>query len=150
MARIETELVVDAGQAVVTLGGALDVTNAHRLGAMLRRLLRKGCNDIVVDLEAVSIVDAAGVGILRGAAATVAKQRDGRFRYRNATSELATFLDHHGLAADDGTRRVRQPAPAADDVAREGTSALPRRLPIASRVVREDVRHRSRQVPGHR
>ena len=123
MARIETELTIDSGEAVVSLGGALDVSNAHRLGALLRRLVHEDCRRIVVDLGSVTCVDAAGVGILRGAAAAVERSRNGTFVFRNAPADLAEFLTARGLRewadvdlADSASEQGRAGTPKASQL----------------------------------
>jgi anti-anti-sigma factor len=105
MARMEAELEIDQGRAVVTLGGALDVSNAHRFGALLRRLVQEGCTEIVVDLGTAASIDASGIGILRGAANAVRRRCDGRLHFRNAPIDLASILTDCGLVesrADEG------------------------------------------------
>lgn len=102
MARIESDLTIDRGRAVVSLGGALDVTNAYRFGALLRRLVNEGCTDIVVDLGTASFIDAAGIGIFRGAANVMRRTTGGRFCFRNAPGAIAAALHANGVAnADD-------------------------------------------------
>lgn len=97
MARMDAELEIDAGRAIVSLGGALDVSNAHRFGSLLRRLVQEGCTEIVVDLSTASSIDASGIGILRGAAKAVRRRSGGRLCLKNAPGELASLLADSGL-----------------------------------------------------
>ncbi|HEX4978724.1 MAG TPA: STAS domain-containing protein, partial [Acidimicrobiales bacterium] len=75
---MEAELDIDDGRAVLKLGGTLDVSNSHRLGSLLRRLVHEGCTDIVVDLSGTSTVDVSGIGILRGADRSLRRRCGGR------------------------------------------------------------------------
>ncbi|HEX7168403.1 MAG TPA: STAS domain-containing protein [Acidimicrobiales bacterium] len=97
MARIEADVTIEDGTAGVVLTGALDLYTAHKVGALLRRLITEGYRDVVVDLAAVERVDPAGVGVLQGAASVLAG-KNGRLRCRNGRD---------GLAID-----LREPAPA--------------------------------------
>lgn len=109
MARMEAELEIAQGRAVITLGGALDVSNAHRFGALLRRLVQEGCTEIVVDLATAASIDASGIGILRGAANAVRRRCDGHLRFRNAPADLASVLTDCGLVesrSDEGATDV--------------------------------------------
>lgn len=115
MAKMEAELEIDQGRAVVTLGGALDVSNAHRFGALLRRLVHEGCTEIVVDLATAASIDASGIGILRGAANAVRRRCDGRLHFRNAPIDLASILTDCGLVesrADEGETDAASATPA--------------------------------------
>ena len=155
MARIETELIIDGGQAIVSLGGSLDVSNVHRLGAVFRRLVTEGCTDIVLDLGGVSSIDAAGIGIMRGAAALVSKRCHGRLCSRNAPPDLAELLIEHGIAAYDGAgpvpaRQVTDEPAVRPTSAKAGATRPMTPLPTSGRVVREDVRHSRGEVPRHR
>ncbi|HVM10622.1 MAG TPA: STAS domain-containing protein [Acidimicrobiales bacterium] len=118
MARIEAELTIDHGRAIVSLGGALDVSNAHRLGALLRRLVTEGCSDIVVDLSTASAIDGSGIGILRGAARAVERSCDGRLRFRNAPAALLDTLLSSGLVEHEEPSG-ETPQPAVTKPARE-------------------------------
>lgn len=97
MSTIETDLRIAHDQAVVTLAGSVDVSNAHRLGSLLRRLLSEGCVDVVIDLRQVSRLDAAGIGILRGTATSLARRTGGVLSYRNASAAVARALGEGGL-----------------------------------------------------
>ena len=94
MARIEADVTIERGKADVVLTGALDLYTAHRVGALLRRLIAEGCRDVVVDLAGVERLDAAGVGVLRGASSVLAR-RGGRFDYRRARDGVVIDLDAH-------------------------------------------------------
>lgn len=119
MARMEAELEIAAGRAVISLGGALDVSNAHRFGALLRRLVQEGCTEIVVDLATASSIDASGIGILRGASNAVRRRCDGRLRFQNAPVDLTALLVDSGLA------EVATGAPESDEAGESGSVSSP-------------------------
>ena len=136
MARIESELTIDRGRAVVSLGGALDVTNAYRFGALLRRLVNEGCTDIVVDLGTASFIDAAGIGIFRGAANAMRRTTGGRFGFRNAPGAIEAALRANGVDnADDEAHDVVTPVAgvARPKPAREVQPPTPRQAGRSSR-----------------
>ena len=99
VARIETELVIDAGRARISLGGALDTSNAHRLGALLRRLIHEGCTEIDIDLDAVRSLDPSAVGILRGTAKALQRTAQGALRFSGPSPAVADVLARSGLLA---------------------------------------------------
>lgn len=102
MSTIETDLLVAENEAFLTLAGTVDVSNAHRLGSLLRRLIDDGCTCVTIDLHQVSQIDAAGVGILRGTARTLAR-RAGELAFRNPTANVARSLGEAGLRPTEAT-----------------------------------------------
>ena len=141
MARIEADLIIDGGRAIVSIGGALDCSNAHRVGSLLRRLLKEGCADIVVDLAALERIDSAGIGILRGANNAVAPA--GRLGQVNAPPAIAEVLAEHGIVTLDDASSPADDEPSDEsDVRGRSAPAISRR-----RTVRRDLRGRPAPSP---
>jgi anti-sigma B factor antagonist len=62
--RLQVSVSDDAGYAVVTVAGEVDVTTASYLRDPLDDLVARGVVEHVVDLRAVTFLDSTGLGIL--------------------------------------------------------------------------------------
>lgn len=69
--HVHTRVDTVGGSIVVTVEGLVDLASVGRLHDDLTRAVRQHPgNTLVVDLDAVSVLDDAGLGVLLGAAAT--------------------------------------------------------------------------------
>jgi anti-anti-sigma factor len=51
-------------RATIQIGGEIDLATCPRLQAVLVELVDRGCHQLIVDLEQVSFLDCAGIGVL--------------------------------------------------------------------------------------
>ena len=58
---------VAPGKSELVLSGRLDVSTVHDARSAIHAALDTGCGDLVVDLRAVEMLDATGLGMLVGA-----------------------------------------------------------------------------------
>lgn len=65
MADLELELrSSDAGRAVVTVDGEIDMATAPRLRDLLNELVDDGSDQIVLDCRGLAFLDSSGIGVL--------------------------------------------------------------------------------------
>jgi len=83
--------VVVATEREVVLSGRLDVSCAADVREALHEAIDLGAGDLYVDLAAVEVIDATGLGVLLGADRR-AKQAGRRIVLRNAAPRLARIL----------------------------------------------------------
>lgn len=84
-----------AGHVLVTVSGEIDIATAGQLRARLAGAVGGG-QQVIVDLSRVSFIDAAGAGILAGAAARAAA-RGGSLRLAAAGRQVRRVLVLTGL-----------------------------------------------------
>jgi anti-sigma B factor antagonist len=84
-------MAVVATERVVVLSGRLDVSTAADVRAALHDAVDLGNGDLVVDLAAVELVDATGLGVLLGADRR-AKQAGRRLVLRDAAPRVRRIL----------------------------------------------------------
>lgn len=65
--RVRTNRTAESAAQVVTVDSRLDVSSAARVRPMLHLAVRDGEGDLIVDLSAVELIDATGLGVLVGA-----------------------------------------------------------------------------------
>jgi anti-sigma B factor antagonist len=65
--RVRTNLTADSAAQVVCIESRLDVSTAARVRPMLHLSVGDGKGDLIVDLSAVELIDATGLGVLVGA-----------------------------------------------------------------------------------
>lgn len=120
---------IEGDRAVLALSGSLDVTNADRLGTMLRRLIADECAEIVIDASGLTEIDAAGVGILRGAATSMGA-RAGHLRFTGAPDAIEATLATAGLLDPPAGSRAARPGCSVRRATEPGERARrPRALP---------------------
>ena len=109
LSRAVTALVVDAGasQTIVTLRGEADVSLRPALADVLSRVIASGAGDVVIDLAAVTLIDAAMVRTF--ATCQQLLDRTGRAMTFRSPSRLAVrVLDAFGLTDLIEARRGAQ------------------------------------------
>ncbi len=109
---IEVDVEDQAGAAVITVRGEVDMSTAPELQGTLSRLLDEGRTNIVVDLEGVEFLDSTGLGVMVGAhkrllrsgerLALVCTQRSIR-RVLDITGLAGVFSVHDSLDTAVGT-----------------------------------------------
>ncbi len=77
---------------VVVLDGMIDVATAGRLDAELKGRIAVGTQVLMVDVGRAEFVDAAGLGVLAGAAKRLQDERSGSLVLRNADPNLLRNL----------------------------------------------------------
>lgn len=83
----------------VTLSGELDIASAPRLGETLDWLCEQGCQEIVVDLVAVSFVDSSGLAAFVRAHQTL-QHSGGRLTLRRPGHSMRRLLEMTGLTSE--------------------------------------------------
>ncbi len=83
--------VVGATEREVVLSGRLDVSSAAEVRAALHEAIDLGSGDLHVDLAAVEVIDATGLGVLLGADRR-AKQAGRRIVLRDAAPRVRAIL----------------------------------------------------------
>ena len=86
-----------AGVTVLDLEGRLTFTAGAEMGRRIQALLVGGATQLVLNLEAVSCVDSAGLGAVIEAF-TVARQKAVRLTLLNPTERTRHLLEFTGLA----------------------------------------------------
>ncbi len=90
--HVHTRVDTVGGSIVVTVDGLVDLSSVGRLHDDLARAVREHPGDtLVVDLDAVSVLDDAGLGVLLGAAAA-ARQAGGDLEVVCTRAALRTRL----------------------------------------------------------
>lgn len=84
-----------SGHVLVTVSGEIDIAAAARLRDRLAGPVGVG-RQVIVDLSQVSFIDAAGAGVLAGAAARAAA-RGGRLQLAAARGQVRRVLELTGL-----------------------------------------------------
>jgi anti-sigma B factor antagonist len=85
-------MVVDVARGYeLALSGRLDVSAVAEVRAALHQAIDSGTGDLVVDLSAVELLDATGLGVLLGADRR-AKQVDRRIVLRDASPRVLRIL----------------------------------------------------------
>ena len=101
---------------LIALSGRLDVSAVSEVRTVLHGAIDAGSGDLVVDLSAVEVVDATGLGFCSGADRR-AKQRDRRLVFRRRLAPGAADPAGHppapGAHARVGRRPRLSPTPAA-------------------------------------
>ncbi len=83
--------VESAGTDLVKIGSYLDVRNVGEMRNVLTKAQESAAGDLVVDMSALQVIDAAGLGLLT--AAHVRGERTGhRLVLRNCSKELRRVL----------------------------------------------------------
>lgn len=90
--------------STVTVTGEIDFATSPQLRQALVDVLHTNGRDTVVDLSAVSFVDASGIGVLVGAA-NLANSGGGQLILRHPSSAVLLLLDHLEL---DGVLAVER------------------------------------------
>lgn len=97
MAAADDDLTIDVtvedGDAIVAIGGQLDLLTAPRLGRELMAVqFTQGDNDLILDLEGLSFMDSSGLRVLIDA--HLAQQERGqRLVLRNLPPHVARLLE---------------------------------------------------------
>lgn len=100
------------GIAQLTCDGLLNMVTAPRLKSAVQELVEQGTNRIVVDLNAISLLDSSGLGALISGLKT-ARQAGGDLRIAATGNQVLTVLRLTNL------NRILQPYETADAAARE-------------------------------
>lgn len=80
---------------VVTLHGELDLATVPAFRSATRQAIQDGWTDFVIDLEPVSFVDSAGLGVLIGLRRRIGEV-DGTLRLR-VNQRVSTLIDNADL-----------------------------------------------------
>ena len=101
---------------LIALSGRLDVSAVSEVRTVLHGAIDAGSGDLVVDLSAVEVVDATGLGLLLGADHR-AKQRDRRLVFRDASPRVLRILRPLGCT---GCSPSSRPPPSSEAVGPPG------------------------------
>lgn len=89
----------DQGNAVVSVTGEVDVSNAAELRAALDACLSESPAEVVVDLSGVPYIDSTGIGVLVGAAHRAA-EAGARITVARPQRNVLRVLGLLGVGAD--------------------------------------------------
>jgi anti-anti-sigma factor len=82
-----------AGDAVITVAGELDVSNAHELQTVVRSIAANHAGPLVFDLSGLRYIDSAGIAVLLDAAS-----RRGTVRLRDPSAAVRRVVELTGLS----------------------------------------------------
>lgn len=118
---LRTSLVITgtttAGEAHLALCGELDGASAPELRSRIGEVLAAGVESVVLDLEGLSFLDAAGLGVLIGAERQL-RERNGHLDLRRVPRSVQRVFDVAGVS---GFLQLRPPE--VKDPGAAGTSA---------------------------
>jgi anti-sigma B factor antagonist len=87
----------DAGQAILTVSGEIDIMTADALEQAIATIIDSGAGEVIVDLSGVTFMDSAGINaLLKGRRS--ADDHGQRFRVNGATGIVRQVLDLTGVA----------------------------------------------------
>lgn len=89
----------DQGNAVISVTGEVDVSNAAELRSALDAALSEGPAEVVVDLSGVPYIDSTGIGVLVGAAHR-ASESGARLTVARPQRNVLRVLGLLGVGAD--------------------------------------------------
>ena len=98
MMKLDLSFRSDGDRAVVQVGGEVDVATCPQLQAALAELVDRGFHQLIVDLEQVSFLDCAGIGVLVDARRRV-QEHGGSLRLVRPAPLVRRVLEVTGMTA---------------------------------------------------
>lgn len=95
---LEVEAVIDRHGAVVRARGEIDIASAPAIEDRVRSLFERGVDATVLDLHAVTFIDAAGIGLLVRLQALADSRPQRRFSLGDRSPAVDRVLDITRLA----------------------------------------------------
>lgn len=107
--RFAVSVAVLGGQAVLGVGGEVDLLGAPVFGSLLDAVIDRGCRSVVLDLSEMDFMGAAGLWVI-GVSANRLASMGGSLTVRSPSPTIRRILDINGLA---GRVRVEPPVTSA-------------------------------------